>query len=128
MPPELARAAAAHSRTAENCGRPTPVIIRVVHIAPGPDADLDDVGAGLDQVAGALGGDHVAGRHRHRRVQRPDRGQRLDHPVLVAVGGVDHEAVDAGLEQLGRPSPATSPFTPTAAAIRSPPDASTAGS
>src|ERR1700749_3052852 len=30
------RAAAEHSRTAENCGRPTPVIIRVVHIAPGP--------------------------------------------------------------------------------------------
>src|SRR6201999_3491825 len=33
-------AAAAHSRTAENCGRPTPVIIRVVHIAPGPTPTL----------------------------------------------------------------------------------------
>jgi hypothetical protein len=32
--------AAAHSRTAENCGRPTPVIIRVVHIAPGPTPTL----------------------------------------------------------------------------------------
>ena len=30
------RASAAHSSTALNCGRPTPVIIRVVHIAPGP--------------------------------------------------------------------------------------------
>ena len=30
------RAAAAHSRTAENCGRPTAVCMRVVHIAPGP--------------------------------------------------------------------------------------------
>src|ERR1039458_5589887 len=30
------RACAAHSRTALNWGRPTPVIIRVVHIAPGP--------------------------------------------------------------------------------------------
>ncbi len=30
------RAVAAHSSTAENCGRPTPVIILVVHIAPGP--------------------------------------------------------------------------------------------
>src|SRR5690625_6917001 len=29
-------AAWAHSWTAENCGRPTAVIIRVVHIAPGP--------------------------------------------------------------------------------------------
>src|SRR6218665_1779581 len=30
------RAAAAVSSTAENCGRPTAVIIRVVHMAPGP--------------------------------------------------------------------------------------------
>ena len=34
------RASAAHSRTAENCGRPTPVIMRVVHIAPGPTPTL----------------------------------------------------------------------------------------
>src|ERR1700728_2072760 len=33
-------AAEAHSRTAENWGRPTPVIIRVVHIAPGPTPTL----------------------------------------------------------------------------------------
>ena len=33
-------AAAAHSSTAENCGRPTPVIIRVVHMAPGPTPTL----------------------------------------------------------------------------------------
>ena len=30
----------AHSATAENCGLPTPVIIRVVHIAPGPTPTL----------------------------------------------------------------------------------------
>src|SRR5215217_2001449 len=35
-----ARAAAEHSSTAENWGRPTPVIIRVVHIAPGPTPTL----------------------------------------------------------------------------------------
>src|SRR5580700_2471151 len=35
-----AAAAVAHSSTAENCGRPTPVIIRVVHIAPGPTPTL----------------------------------------------------------------------------------------
>src|SRR5690242_20972980 len=33
-------AAEAHSTTAENCGRPTPVIIRVVHMAPGPTPTL----------------------------------------------------------------------------------------
>ena len=71
----------------------------------GPDADLDDVGAGLDQCAGALGGDHVAGHHRDRRVERADGAERLDHPVLVAVRGVDDQAVDAGVEQLGRLGP-----------------------
>src|SRR4029450_13657114 len=34
------RAASAHSCTALNCGRPTPVIIRVVHMAPGPTPTL----------------------------------------------------------------------------------------
>ena len=33
-------ASSAHSTTAENWGRPTPVIIRVVHIAPGPTPTL----------------------------------------------------------------------------------------
>ena len=70
-----------------------------------PDADLDDVGAGLDQRPGAL--------RRRRRCRPPPapggssaahRAQRLEHPVLVAVRGVDHEAVDAGVEQLRRPS------------------------
>ena len=33
-------ASSEHSTTAVNCGRPTPVIIRVVHIAPGPTPTL----------------------------------------------------------------------------------------
>ena len=44
LPPEAldewSRAAAEHSSTAENWGRPTPVCIRVVHIAPGPTPTL----------------------------------------------------------------------------------------
>lgn len=38
--PPNSLAAEAHSTMAENCGRPTPVIIRVVHIAPGPTPTL----------------------------------------------------------------------------------------
>ena len=38
--PPIRRASSEHSRTAENCGRPTPVIMRVVHIAPGPTPTL----------------------------------------------------------------------------------------
>ena len=66
-----------------------------------PDADLDDVRAGLDQLAGALGRDDVAGDDGHGRRERAHRGQRLDHPLLVAVRGVEDEHVDAGVEQLG---------------------------
>ncbi len=78
-------ASAAHSRTAENCGRPTPVIMRVVHMAPGPDADLDDVGARLDQVAHALGGDDVA---RDDRDPLESRSRTtLTAPIIRLPGG-----------------------------------------
>jgi len=33
-------ASSEHSKTAENCGRPTPVCILVVHMAPGPTPTL----------------------------------------------------------------------------------------
>ena len=75
--------------------------MRVVHIAPGPDADLDDVGAGLDEVARALGGDDVARDDRHLRVEGAHRAQGLEHLLLVAVRGVDDEHVGAGVEQVG---------------------------
>ena len=72
----------------------------------GPDADLDDVGAGLDQLARALGGDDVAGDDRRvrataARTSSTPRSMR----GLVAVGGVDDEDVDAHLDErlgLGR--------------------------
>ncbi len=35
------------------CGMPAPVTMRVVQMEPGPDADLDGVGAGVDQRHGA---------------------------------------------------------------------------
>ena len=93
-------AAAAHSSTAENCGRPTPVIIRVVHMAPGPTPTLtmsapastrSRVPSAVTTLPATTGtcGSSAA-----------DGGQRLEHPVLVAVRGVDDEAVGAGVEQL----------------------------
>jgi hypothetical protein len=116
---ELA-ASSAQSRTAENCGRPDPGHHPGGAHRARADADLDDVGAGLDEVADALGGHDVAGDERHPEVLGPDRPQRVEHPLLVAVGGVEHEHVDAGGEQLaGRR--AASPLTPMAAAIRSRP-------
>ena len=69
-------------------------------MAPGPTPDLDDVGAGLDEVAGALRRDHVAGDDRHARVERAHGPQRVEHLLLVAVRGVDDEHVGAGVEQV----------------------------
>jgi hypothetical protein len=95
--PPSCLAAAAHSTTAENCGRPTPVIIRVVHIAPGPtptftiDAPAvirSRVPSADTTLPAASGSPQVEGRHRLDRVE---------HLELMAVRGVDHQQVDAGL-------------------------------
>jgi hypothetical protein len=69
----------------------------------GPDPDLDDVGAGLDEIAHAFGGDDIAGDDRHLDARGPHGPQRIDHPFLVAVGGVQHEHVDAGLDEPAGP-------------------------
>ena len=72
----------------------------------GADADLDDVGARLDQVAHALGGHDVAGDDRDARGRAPRTArERVEHRLLVAVRGVDDEHVDAGVEQLRWPCP-----------------------
>ena len=63
-------ASAAHSSTAENCGRPTPVIMRVVHMAPGPTPTLMMSAPASMRSRDALGGDDVARDDRHLRVER----------------------------------------------------------
>ena len=61
------RAAAAHSSTAENCGRPTPVIIRVVHMAPGPTPTLTMSAPASMRSRVPVGRHDVAGDDRHGR-------------------------------------------------------------
>ncbi len=70
-------------------------------MAPGPTPTLTMDAPAFDQIAGALGGDHIARRQRQTQVERRDRLDRVDHLVLVAVCGVDHEHVDAGLGEGG---------------------------
>ena len=70
-----------------------------MQIEPGPDADLDRVGAGLDDRPRALGGRDIAdddlGVVRHPA----DLVDRLQHPRRMAVRGVDDHDVDPGGEQ-----------------------------
>ena len=92
--------------TAENCGRPTPVIIRVVHIAPGPTPTLTMSAPAstrsrvpsADTTLPATIGHAPASSAR-------TAAERLEHPLLVAVRGVDDEHVDAGVEQSRPPWP-----------------------
>ena len=53
------------------CGTPTPATIRVVQIDPGPDPDLDRVGARVDQRLGRLAGRDVAGDHLELAARAP---------------------------------------------------------
>ena len=64
-----------------------------------PDADLDGVGAGIDERLGALGGRDVAGHHLHRIGEPLDALDRIEHAARMAVGGVHDDEVDARLDQ-----------------------------
>src|SRR5919201_287 len=66
------------------------------------DADLDAVDAALQQERGTFGGADVAGNHLHVAEALPQLANRAVHHDRVAVRDVDHEHVDAGLDQLGR--------------------------
>ena len=94
----------------------------------GPDADLDDVGAGLDQLARAVGGDDVAGDDRRVRgdARAPPRRRasvRVWWPWAVSMTST---STPIAAQRLGLASTG-SPLMPTATAIISRPSASTAG-
>ena len=96
------RAAAAHSSTAENWGRPTAVIIRVVHMAPGPTPTLTMSAPASMRSRVPCAETTLPGDDGHAGVEGPHGPQRLEHLLLVAVGGVDDEDVGPGIEQVGR--------------------------
>ena len=68
---------------------------------PGPDAHLDGVGAGVDQRLRALAGGRLAADDVHVRGGRVllQPGDHVQHALAVAVGGVHHQHVHAGLDQ-----------------------------
>src|SRR5690606_8110989 len=63
------------------------------------DADLDGVGAGLDQRQRGRAGGDVAADHIDLRVVLLDPAHAFDHAAAVAVCGVDHDGVHTGLDQ-----------------------------
>ena len=89
----------AQSKIAVTCGTPTPATTRVVQIAAGADADLDRVGAGVDQRLRRLGGRDVAGDRARRRDAALMRRDHLDDAARVPVRRVDDEHVDLRVDQ-----------------------------
>ena len=65
----------------------------------GPDADLDAIGAGVDQRPGAVGGGDVAADHLDIVGKLLDLFHRLQDGGRMAVRGVDDDDVDASIEQ-----------------------------
>ena len=65
----------------------------------GTDADLDGVGAAIDQRLGAFGGGDVAGDDLHLVRLPLDAGDRVEHVLRMAMRGVDHDKVDARRDQ-----------------------------
>ena len=72
---------------------------------PRADADLQDVGAGLDEVGDRVGGDDVARDDRDAEPEVAHDRDGPEHALLVAVRGVDHEHVDARPRRAPAPSP-----------------------
>ena len=109
-------------RTAVNCGTPTPATMRVVQIEPGPDADLDARDARLDQRLGALGRGHVAPDQRAGPGEGPASISTIvvEYPLRVAVGRVDDDDVDAGVDQRLGPLEPIRPHAHRRAAAQAP--------
>src|SRR4029077_3461764 len=106
------RASAAHYSTALNCGRPTPVIIRGVHPAPGPTPTFTmsapaptrsrtpSAVTTLPAATGTGGPVSRTAPSALNNLSRPTRAGCAEHVVARAVRGVHHEEVDPGRDQL----------------------------
>ena len=63
------------------------------------DAHLDRVRAGVDQRLRAFGGSDVTGDHLHGVRQPLDAVDRFKHARRMAVCGIHHDQIDAGIDQ-----------------------------
>ena len=73
----------------------------MVQIEPGPTPTLTASTPDVEQRARRLAGDDVAGDHLHLRVVLLDPADAIDHALRMTVRGIDHQHVDAGIDQRG---------------------------
>ena len=122
------RALVAHSRTAENCGRPTAVCIRVVHMAPGPTPTFTMSAPAATRSLTPSAVTTLPGDDRHLRLR--GRGPCVSTssirswcPCAVSITSTSMPTSSRAFAFCS-----ASPLIPMAAATRSFPAASTAGS
>ncbi len=70
---------------------------------PGPDADLDAVGARVDERPGSVCRHDIAGDELQLRMRLANALDRRDHAAGMAVRSVDDDDVDARLGKLRDP-------------------------
>ena len=105
MPPSAmtgtpaARAASAQSMIAVSCGTPTPATMRVVQIEPGPMPTLIASAPASISALVAVGGRDIAGDERDLVGDALEARDLIEHGLRMAMGGVDDDAVDAGVDQ-----------------------------
>ena len=63
------------------------------------DTDLDRISAGIDQRLRAFPGRDIAGDDLHGVGEPLDAIDRFQHPRGMAVRGIDHDHIDAGVDQ-----------------------------
>ena len=119
-------ASAAHSSTAENCGRPTPVIIRVVHIAPGPTPTLT-MSAPADTRSATPAAVTTLPATTGTAGFSPRTACSAQIIFSWCPCAVSTTSTSAPASTSSLALAATSPLTPMAAPTRSRPEASTAG-
>jgi hypothetical protein len=74
------------------------------HNAGGADgartnADLDRIGAGIDERLGTVGGRDIAGDDLHGIRMPFDAAHLVEHERRMAMGGIDHDQIGAGIDQ-----------------------------
>jgi len=65
----------------------------------GADADLDRINTGLYQSFGSLGSSNVAGNDLQSGIICLGSSDSIDYPLRVAVGRIDDDSIDTGLDQ-----------------------------
>ena len=84
---------------AVSCGTPTPATMRVVQIEPGPMPTLTASAPASISARAPSAVAMLPAMTWQALLRRFTARDRLDHALGMAVGGVDHDDVDLGLEQ-----------------------------